>query len=95
MPNLVHSTFAQQHLDDVEADVDGRITQQPQIIERRLRQQSLFAQIDRSRRSNPLFVRARLDFNEDQDFAIAKNEVRLAAAFEVSTHPSLRGNSTR
>jgi hypothetical protein len=64
--HLAHPTLPQQHLHDVEAQLDLRVLQQTQVIEGGPGKPAASLRVDRRGRPCPLFGGAGFDLNEDQ-----------------------------
>lgn len=77
VPDLVHLPVEQQHLDNIKTEFHRRMSDQLQIVERRLRKQPSLAGVHRRRRTGPRLGRSRLHFDEDQTVALAEDEIDL------------------
>jgi hypothetical protein len=79
VPDFAHGTVVEQNLDDIEANFDGWISEKPQIVQGRLRKQTPFSSVNGVSRTNPIFVRPGLYFDEHEAILVAANQVNLAA----------------
>lgn len=79
MPDFVHGAVLQQHLNDVEAHFDLRISEQVQIIKAGSRKPLASDVINRRGGARPLLGRTRFDFHENEAIVVAKNQVNFPA----------------
>jgi len=79
MADLADFAVGEQNFYDIESKFNSRRFQQPQIIERRVRKEPSLIEINRRRRSGPIFRRARLHFDKNQAIAVAEDQVYLPA----------------
>lgn len=83
VPELADLLAVQEHLDDVEADLDGRLPEPAQVIERRAGEAAAAFGVDCSGRAAPVFGGAGFDFDEDEAVGVAEDQVDLAAGGAV------------
>ena len=69
----------EQDFNDVETDFDGRIFQEPQIIQAALGKAAAAFRVHRRRGSRPFFGRTRLDFGKDEAIAVAEDQINFTA----------------
>jgi hypothetical protein len=90
MPDIPYAPIAQQHLYNVESNLQLWISECSQVVESRLRQQSAFSSIHRSCRAGPRLRRTGLHFNEDQTIAVAKHQINFTAAASKIRHQKVQ-----
>ena len=78
VPDLAHRAAAQQHFDDVEAQLHAGLFEQLEIIERGLRKKTAFVGVHGGGRTRPFLGRTRFDLHEHEAIAVPKDEIDFA-----------------
>src|SRR5437773_7612816 len=78
MPDFADTAVAQQHFDDVEAKLDGRIAEQAQIIQSGLGEEPALVFVHGRGRAHPVFARTGFYFHKDEAVAVAEYQIELA-----------------
>jgi len=78
-PHIFRATgfFGKNDFDDVEAKLDFRVAQQPQVIESNLAEVALFCRVHRLAWRAKVLVHTRFDLDEHQPFAVTADDVNL------------------